>query len=122
MADMENNFNKVMIEVELERNRQIKDEGYTTDVDDRGESGRLAAAAACYSVHAAFCMFEGPTGQGLQGVPVWWPFDPASWKPKEPRKNLIVAMALIAAEIEKMDRDFSTKNEKVEPVVNEKNS
>jgi hypothetical protein len=96
--------NKVIYDVSKERKRQVEVEGYTAEVDDRGEGGRLAAAAACYSVHAAFSLFEGPGGTGLVGVPVWWPFDAGSWKPKTERENLVRAAALIIAEIEKMDR------------------
>lgn len=34
-----------------------------------------------------------------------WPFPPRSWKPKDRRRDLVRAAALLVAEIERLDRE-----------------
>jgi hypothetical protein len=80
---------KVVNEIAAERRRQIEQEGWTTEHDDQHTDGSLADAAAVYL-----------------GAEVPWP---ASWslewyKPKNYRRDLIRAGALIVAEIERLDR------------------
>lgn len=112
---------EILGEVKQERLRQINKEGYTQSVDDNGEPGRLAAAGACYAIRSAFELSQG-SGSVLDGkVPIWWPFDPSSWKPKDVRSNLIRAMALLSAELEKMQRQ-STQVEPEESMFDEKNT
>lgn len=85
-------------DVMAERARQGDVEGYTNQGDDdRHKGGALATAAACYAAVAG--------GMGLVNkVPGRWPFDPDSWKPSTPRRDLVKAGALILAEIERLDR------------------
>jgi hypothetical protein len=94
---------RIINEVVKERVRQVQEEGYSFEVDDHGQPGRLAGAAASYSVHSAYVLATGNTS--VPGVPEWWPFSKEHWKPKDVRSNLIRAIALNLAEIEKIDRN-----------------
>lgn len=100
-------------DVSAERLRQITEEGYTTEHDDSHPAGELAAAGACYAIHAAF---ELDQKQHISGVPAWWPFKDG-WDPKDPRRNLVVAAAMIIAEIDRYDRAHTAPppEPKVEP-------
>lgn len=87
-----------------ERERQISFEGWSTDNDDQYERGELAEAAACYALHAN----DDPSERRSHyGGPAWWPFPARWWKPKDPRRDLVRAAALIIAEIERIDRKAS---------------
>jgi hypothetical protein len=88
----------VAAEILAERRRQIEDEGFTPDRDDRyGRSGQLALAAAAYAFHVA-----------KEGAPTaYWPWHPDWWKPTTPRRDLVKAAALIIADIERMDRAYA---------------
>jgi hypothetical protein len=81
-----------------ERTRQLSKEGYTISHDDTHRDGSLAQAAACYAAHAG-----GMPAAGY-GYDPYWPFDAEWWKPKDPRRDLVRAAALILAEIERLDR------------------
>lgn len=85
-------------EIYWERRRQIEVEGYPPDHDEYNSGGELAAAAACYALSAS--------GPGCEGddPPPMWPWVAEVWKPKNPRRDLIRAAALIVAEIERLDR------------------
>ena len=89
----------VVGEIAAERERQTSAEGWTTAHDDGHAGGDLAAAAACYALSGA-----GLTVTGRGATPVAWPWDRSWWKPKDPRRDLIRAAALIVAEIERLDR------------------
>lgn len=86
-------------DVLAERKRQVDAEGWTADHDDEHVNGGMAVAAACYAITAR---------QGLeaQATELWdWTGWAKAWfKPKDPRRNLIRAGALILAEIERLDR------------------
>ena len=91
-------IDRITREVFRERTRQMSHEGYDTAHDDEHVDGELAKAAACY-IH------WGAGGRVRHGTkPADWPWDAASWKPKNPRADLIRAAALIVAEIERLDR------------------
>ena len=114
-------------EIAAERKRQIESEGWSAEHDDDHDSGELASAAACYAIKAstgeAFANTEVAMNQYRRGDPPFqWPWyddcdvsggrgdcpvwgkRPAWWKPKNPRRDLILAAALIVAEIERLDR------------------
>ncbi len=76
-----------------ERLRQIKEEGWTAEHDDKQPDGALSRAAACYALSASG--FPQPAGL--------WPWSNSS-KPKDPVQDLIRAGALIAAEIDRLLR------------------
>ena len=111
---MENNqmaSEQIIAEVAAERERQITQEGWTAEHDDRHDRGELAMAAAAYAETSA--IFSG--GKPLDPswpYPAIWPWDQTWWKPKNPRRDLVRAAALIVAEIERLDRQSPpTKDE-----------
>lgn len=88
-------MNRAIIDVALERLRQIDSEGYSELDDDRYVYGELSLAAQSYA----------GTGDVNPGrAPVNWPWDDAYFKPKGYRNNLVRAAALLVAEIERLDR------------------
>jgi hypothetical protein len=96
MADTESA--KISDELLDERNRQIEVEGHTSESDDRYVAGELAQAAGCYALSTA------TRGDLVTGAPSAWPWARGSWKPTDPRRDLVKAGALIIAEIERLDR------------------
>lgn len=84
--------------IAAERRRQIEAEGWTPEHDDEHRHGELAAAAATYAWEAA-C-----PGASLNNPPTSWPWSAKWWKPRDRRSNLVRAGALIAAEIDRLDR------------------
>lgn len=83
-------------DVRAERRRQIEFEGWTEEHDDEHSSGELAEAAICY--------IEGTTAYGHGNQHHRWPWSLMWWKPKDRRRNLVKAAALLIAEIERIDR------------------
>ena len=82
-------------DIAAERKRQITQEGWSPEHDDKHSDGSLRAAACCYIA---------PEMAGE----IWpWGFD--WWKPAGLRRNLVKAGALIAAEIDRIDRQSSAK-------------
>lgn len=77
--------------IATERQRQIEGEGCSQEHDDEHAGGELADAAACYAM-------------GRQ-LPVW-PWDIDWWKPtpNDRVRELVKAGALIAAEIDRLQR------------------
>ncbi|MFN6998899.1 MAG: hypothetical protein ACK4ST_02555 [Elioraea tepidiphila] len=90
----------VIDEIAAERRRQIEVEGWTLEHDDQHQSGELAAAAGIYALYDVL------PDDGLRDrlISKCWPWDDYSWKPKDRRRDLIRAAALIVAEIERLDR------------------
>ena len=89
-------------DVITERRRQIEVEDWTPAHDDEHIHGELSAAAVCYAMWASNGMAAEEIS--LSNPPAWWPWDVSWWKPREPRRNLVRAAALILAEIERIDR------------------
>lgn len=90
-----------------ERKRQVEEEGWTPEHDDKHEGGSLAVAGACYALEIA----SGYTGKYRsemyqQCADVCWPWDESWWKPStdDPVRQLVKAGALIAAEIDRLQR------------------
>ena len=90
--------------IAAERARQFEQEGWGPDHDDEHDGGELAAAAASYAIHAADQLHPQSLGDGGNDVPDWWPWDSRDWKPKDPLRDLVRAGALIAAEIDRLQR------------------
>ena len=87
-----------------ERIRQQREEGWTIEHDDNHDRGEMAQAAAAYALHAvAFQHADEKTYQIKAHHPVW-PWSRKWWKPKNSRRDLVRAGALIIAEIERLDR------------------
>lgn len=83
--------------IAAERQRQQEREGWTASHDDTHRRGELARAACCYALQHTTV-----TGRAIR-----WPWSRDWWKPKEPVQNLVRAGALIAAEIDRLQRKGS---------------
>jgi hypothetical protein len=83
------------VDVLSERMRQVSKEGWTAAHDDEHDDGSLAHAAATYALQG------GGTTTGR-----FWPdsWAPDWFKPHDRRRSLVIAGALILAEIERIDR------------------
>jgi hypothetical protein len=80
--------------IRAERERQIASEGWTAEHDDQWLNGELATAAAYYALPAE------------AGTPPLWPWA-CEWNKKEKHnrlRQLVIAGALIVAEIERLQR------------------
>lgn len=112
---------RVIDEVRRERVRQIKAEGWTPEHDDAHDRGQMADAAACYLiadwpttsyvlrpiVRRAYARYTDDADHEIAGhrsVPRQWPWEAGWWKPKDRRRDLVRAAALLIAEIERLDR------------------
>lgn len=88
-----------IVDVLSERERQVVVEGWTPEHDDQHCLGEMAAAAVCYAfedIHPNWVK------RGAQGCN--WPWADEWWKPRDRRRNLVKAAALIIAEIDRIDR------------------
>ena len=101
----------VIYEITLECQRQIHKEGWTVAHDDEHTDGSLARAAACYAAQASAMQraqddVDLATYRGIDSPrgTFGWPWAAKWWKPKDPRRDLIRAAALIVAEVERLDR------------------
>lgn len=81
-----------------ERFRQIEAEGWSTAHDDEHEPGEMAEAGAAYAQCA------GVAAEDNRTPPPSWPWSPEWWKPRDFRRDLVRAGALIIAEGERHDR------------------
>jgi hypothetical protein len=79
--------------IAAERQRQVREEGWTPEHDAQHRGGQLRVAALCYACHA---------GDYRLQPPLIWPWHPDSWKPKDAITDLVRAGALIAAEIDRL--------------------
>jgi hypothetical protein len=83
-----------------ERERQVKQECWTAEHDDKHVEGQLAGAGLCYALW--HCGYIGKFAWRL--AMALWPWDEEWWKPKDAVKDLTRAGALIAAEIDRIQR------------------
>lgn len=88
--------------IAAERKRQVESEGWTPEHDDEHDAGEMAAAAFGYT-QAALCRIGRPAC-AVPSSPAFWPWSLDWWKPKDARADLVRAGALIAAEIDRLDR------------------
>lgn len=95
-----------------ERNRQQTVEGWTPAHDDQYHQNELVIAAIGYAAATEFrrrnqasvmSRIHGGVSTG------WfrWPFNWSWWKPKDHRRDLIKAIALLLAEVERFDREIA---------------
>lgn len=104
--------------IATERMRQVKQEGWTPEHDDEHEDGSLALAAICYAAPIPIFQREGDE-RYFAFVDPWpdswgaeWdkrPFDNYNGEPRDPTpeeriRMLVKAGALIAAEIDRLQR------------------
>lgn len=106
-------------DVLAERQRQIEKEGWSHWHDDQHHDDfELARAAGCYALNVANCaqieerkeryLANNPATMFVK-APRFWPWLSKWWKPKNPRRDLVRAAALIIAEIERLDRAEESK-------------
>lgn len=95
---------EVGLELVEERLRQRDEEGHTSVGDDGYRRGELGMAAAAL---ASFATYSDHRRAGHQLTKSRSPLWPAGWewKPKDRRRDLVRAGALIIAEIERLDRE-----------------
>lgn len=100
-------YEYIAMEICRERERQMQGEGYDTLHDDEHTNGEIANAAAHYAATKTPFFVQNDSTQRPEYVRAWpWAkeFDKKN-KPTHPRrKQLIIAAALILAEIERIDR------------------
>lgn len=84
--------------IAAERKRQIEVEGWTAEHDDQHVYGQLVSMAAIYALNT--------TGELGELFRTFWPRDWSDswWKPSNPIRDLTKAGALIAAEIDRLQR------------------
>ena len=96
--------------IAAERQRQIEKEGWTPEHDDAHSAGERAGAAACYLMNG-LSIGNMVLARNVRGmVKSLWPWSDHWWKPKDRRADLVRAGALIAAEIDRIDREAATPN------------
>lgn len=102
----ESDADRVLSDIATERRRQVVVEGWTPEHDDAHSKGELIRAARAYATSAASDTAQEVAKRlAVQGMaPVGWPWSPDWFKPKNPRRDLVRAAALIVAEIERIDR------------------
>lgn len=94
---------RAMRDVIAERGRQVEVEGYTPDHDDEHGNGELARLAAAYCINHSVSTYR--YAPGLSAICVMIADTVKGWfKPKDSRRDLVRAAALIVAEIERIDR------------------
>lgn len=89
--------------IKAERQRQIKEEGWTSEHDANHINGEIAVAAACYALPENYRQAE---LLPFSKVPLTWPWDGQYWKPtpQDRIRELVKAGALIAAEIDRLQK------------------
>lgn len=91
--------------IAAERKRQVESEGWTPEHDDEHFMGEMIGAAVTYAAHALEIVTDNEVpGADNEG---WWPdsWHQDWWKPSpNPIRNLVKAGALIAAEIDRLQR------------------
>ncbi len=90
-------------QIHIERSRQKMVEGWTPEHDDEHTDGSLVHAARSYLTIYNFPTALSASADTADGV--GWPWAHEWWKPSDdPIKNLVRAGALIAAEIDRLQR------------------
>lgn len=103
--------------IAAERERQTAKEGWTPEHDDTHDGGEIAEAAACYALPEPDRDYEQRyykrdatfSHSRNLSVPLGWPWDDEDWKPTpdDRVRELVKAGALIAAEIDRLQRASS---------------
>lgn len=92
---------QALIDVIAERERQR--EMFNEEHEQDHREGDLATAGACYAAHAAANDGNSKVRDCLQFAKRAWPWDISWWKPRNTRRSLVKAAALIISEIELFD-------------------
>ena len=92
--------------IAAERERQVSEEGWTEKHDDEHTGGALGDAAACYATSKKLIFFEKQGYDQPVEYKELWPWG-GKWDKREkhdPKKRLIIAGALCAAELDRLLR------------------
>jgi hypothetical protein len=88
-------------QIAIERERQITKKNMSPASDVQWRRGQLVMASECYSYYSV------PSTPDPTGAPTTWPFHSTHWKPSSsPIRNLQKAGALLAAEIDRREREL----------------
>lgn len=94
-----------MKDVMTERRHQIEQEGWSAEHDDLHEDGELALAAACYATPVPLFRVDQDADLGSVEYDPWpWAEEWDKRQIHDRRRQLVIAAALILAEIERLDR------------------
>jgi hypothetical protein len=88
--------------IAAERKRQTEQEGWTPEHDAQHDQGELTIAAACYALNKMPTYADHWQAETSE----WWPWHP-DWDKREKHdriRSLAIAGALIAAEIDRLER------------------
>jgi len=114
--------------IAAERARQISEEGWTPEHDDDHDKNEMAIAADCYALphgkhrreEIRYIEMDAARGCADPAIPYRvktrtpcrWPWDPEWWRPtpKNRIRELVKAGALIAAEIDRLQRKDSNEH------------
>lgn len=101
----------VIDEIQTERERQVTEEGWTHEHDDAFFNRGLSMAAACYA--AGGKIYQKCEHVRSVHFNEAWPWDDCHDKREkhDERRQLVIAGALIIAEIERLDRRALKKQE-----------
>lgn len=91
--------------IAAERRRQVEQEGWTPEHDDAHTDESLRRAALCYA--------RLELGGGWD-VPDDWPWEPEAWKPRDNVTCLVKAGALLAAEIDRLQRERNSRSDRLQ--------
>lgn len=92
--------------IAFERARQMTHEDWSDAHDDQHDEAEMVAAACCYAALARR-QTDGTVRSRAKNIdpPDGWPWEAGWWKPSDdPSRNLIKAGALIAAELDRLQR------------------
>lgn len=101
-------------DIAAERQRQVEVEGWTPDHDDAHPDGSMALAGACYAAGRPLFVATQCAGTAYEAFTSYlpaWPWADRWWKPKDRRRDLVRAGALIVAEIERLDRTLLNREQ-----------
>lgn len=103
-----------------ERQRQVNKLGFDEAHDDSEHApGDLATVASAYAFSAAREASGGDPVPDCRDLPMGWPWHRDWWKPKNTKKDLYRAGALIVAELERIQRAEEADGDDDEPFEND---
>jgi|TARA_R110001583_G_scaffold72563_1_gene203002 hypothetical protein len=109
-------MSKAIIKALEERLRQIYVEGFTAEDDDTYVQGELSQAAIAYVMHDLPATLIADDDSMVEAMEDIWPWHTAWWKPStNPQRNIIKAMALLAAEYDRIERTKAVARDATTP-------
>lgn len=100
---MTDTFSRGAIDIEAERRRQVRDERWTPEHDDEHAQGELALTAAVLACDSTGAHVVA-TVDGCPDSPPLWARQLRNKHAKDRRRQLVIAGALVAAEVDRLDR------------------